>query len=56
MEEAALKLVLNEWVGPRAMEERRGPSSRAGVEGQGVRWSSSLEPMKALSLVLFEML
>lgn len=38
------------------MEEKRGPSSRAGVEGQGFKMSSSLEPMKALSLVLFEML
>lgn len=50
MEEAALKLVFNEQVGPRPMEK----GSRVGVAGWGIRWSSSLEPVKAISQVLFE--
>ena len=52
MEEAALKLLSNEWVGPRPTEG----SSRAGAEAWGGTWNFSLEPVKAISQVLFEMI
>lgn len=52
MEEAALELLSNEWVGPRPTER----SSTAGAEGWGGTWSFSLEPVKTISQVLFEMI
>lgn len=52
MEEAALELLSNEWVGPRPTER----SSRAGAEGWGSTWNFSLEPVKTISQVLFEMI
>lgn len=51
LEEAALKLVFNEWVRSEPMER-----SRTGVGRRGVGWSSSLGPGEAISLVLSEMI
>lgn len=52
MEEAALRLLSNEWVGPRPTER----SCRAGAEAWSGTWNFSLEPVKAISQVLFEMI